>query len=590
MPIPSTIADLSTTAASNSPAGSDPPTEGDNYLRAIQAILKTADNDRIAADASYSGLLAATAGASLMGWIQAGTGAVASTVQAKLRQIVSITDFGGASGTGNNTAAMDAAEAYLATLGGGIILIPTPGPWLMNWVCTTSNIHVIGAGGRGEYDQYVIRPYSTASAPITFGDGSTEVRYCSISRCHISGTDGTAGAVRTATGNAPQAIRVRGGVIDLHLDECVVYNGIQNLSLEPTDEGASITGFIASRCHFRSDLAGVTTARNFYLARYEHNVDSPDLGYLTSVTFSSCRVNGPKNTDNNGDPTTALPSGAGVAGGYVLETEVFGNVGITVSITGESYWDCAAAAGIFLDVGCQVVGEYQLDPGGSGRSIIKNNESSLNPSRFVVGRMRHGGQLFENGSGSTTAIPAEADTFAYKPLFTEPFVIGPVRWTPATNPYNTSTAPYEDTASTTGPILTYQSGRGLETANGSRWVWDEITEEITLSTSGATTNSATNMLPDNAIIEAVTWRVTQAITTAANFSIGDPTTAARFVSGSTGITLGSTGVGLAHVDQTGAAGPKQTTGNNIRITCNATPGAGKIRVTSYYRTFRVPQS
>ena len=79
MPIPSTIADLSTTAGSNSPAGSDPPTEGDNYLRAIQAILKTADNDRIAAsaalaaaDASFSAYLGTTstaaAGAALVGY------------------------------------------------------------------------------------------------------------------------------------------------------------------------------------------------------------------------------------------------------------------------------------------------------------------------------------------------------------------------------------------------------------------------------------------------------------------------------------------------------------------------------------------
>ena len=119
MPIPSTIADLSTTASSNSPAGSDPPTEGDNYLRAIQAILKQVDIDRLAADASYAAVYAGTAGASLLGFIQAGSGAVSTTAQAKMRQVVSITDFGGASGTGNNTAAMDAAEAYLATSGAG---------------------------------------------------------------------------------------------------------------------------------------------------------------------------------------------------------------------------------------------------------------------------------------------------------------------------------------------------------------------------------------------------------------------------------------------------------------------------------------
>lgn len=41
MPIPSSMADLSTTAASNSPAGSESPTAGDDFLRAIQAILRT---------------------------------------------------------------------------------------------------------------------------------------------------------------------------------------------------------------------------------------------------------------------------------------------------------------------------------------------------------------------------------------------------------------------------------------------------------------------------------------------------------------------------------------------------------------------
>ncbi|HET8730476.1 MAG TPA: hypothetical protein VFM34_05135 [Moraxellaceae bacterium] len=41
MPVPSSITDLSTTAASNSPAGSDPiSTNLDDYLRAIQAILR----------------------------------------------------------------------------------------------------------------------------------------------------------------------------------------------------------------------------------------------------------------------------------------------------------------------------------------------------------------------------------------------------------------------------------------------------------------------------------------------------------------------------------------------------------------------
>jgi hypothetical protein len=45
MPIPSSIADLSTTAASNSPLGNEPPTEGDNHIRALAAIVKQVYED-----------------------------------------------------------------------------------------------------------------------------------------------------------------------------------------------------------------------------------------------------------------------------------------------------------------------------------------------------------------------------------------------------------------------------------------------------------------------------------------------------------------------------------------------------------------
>lgn len=44
MPVPSTISDLSTTPSSNYPAGSETPSGIDDYIRAIQAIIKT-END-----------------------------------------------------------------------------------------------------------------------------------------------------------------------------------------------------------------------------------------------------------------------------------------------------------------------------------------------------------------------------------------------------------------------------------------------------------------------------------------------------------------------------------------------------------------
>lgn len=104
MPIPSSIADLSTTPGSNSPAGSDPPTEGDNYLRAIQAILKTADNDRIAASAALSAAHASfanalgtaatfTQGAGLVAFKSTATGAVTTTQHEVNERQINVFDF-----------------------------------------------------------------------------------------------------------------------------------------------------------------------------------------------------------------------------------------------------------------------------------------------------------------------------------------------------------------------------------------------------------------------------------------------------------------------------------------------------------------
>jgi hypothetical protein len=83
MPIPSSITDLSTTAASNSPLGSEPPTEGDNHIRALAAIVRQVYDAQ-----------AASGGSALVGFIQSGSGAVARTAQAKMRDVLHAKDFG----------------------------------------------------------------------------------------------------------------------------------------------------------------------------------------------------------------------------------------------------------------------------------------------------------------------------------------------------------------------------------------------------------------------------------------------------------------------------------------------------------------
>jgi hypothetical protein len=128
-------------------------------------------------------------------------------------------------------------------------------------------------------------------------------------------------------------------------------------------------------------------------------------------------------------------------------------------------------------------------------------------------------------------------------------------------------------------------------SNNGAYTEHGVASELLTIAAAATTDTTANLLPANAAIDAVTVRVTTVIPTAATFSVGDATTAARFATGiSTAAT--TTAVGLTHVDQTGAAGPRQTAAAKVRITPNATPGAatGVVRITVHYHLFVAPTS
>lgn len=134
------------------------------------------------------------------------------------------------------------------------------------------------------------------------------------------------------------------------------------------------------------------------------------------------------------------------------------------------------------------------------------------------------------------------------------------------------------------------AGHVVSLANGQTWTSACTSELLTLSTSGTTTDTSANLLPANSIIRAVTARVTTTIATATSWAVGDPTTSARFSPANSTLTAGTTSVGLTHVDQTGAAGPKQTSAAKVRITTVGTPSAGVIRLTACYDTFAAPTS
>ena len=129
-------------------------------------------------------------------------------------------------------------------------------------------------------------------------------------------------------------------------------------------------------------------------------------------------------------------------------------------------------------------------------------------------------------------------------------------------------------------------------ANGGYWEHGVNSELLTIA-AAASTDTTANLLPANAVIEAVVVRVTTVIPTAATFTVGDATTAARFATG-VAVAADTTAVGLSHrqPDVAAAAGPVQTTAAKVRITPNAQPAAatGVVRIEVFFSRFVAPTS
>jgi len=123
------------------------------------------------------------------------------------------------------------------------------------------------------------------------------------------------------------------------------------------------------------------------------------------------------------------------------------------------------------------------------------------------------------------------------------------------------------------------------TANLARARIKSISEDLTLSTVGLTTDTAANLLPANSFILGVVARITAAITVTTNWALGDAGSAARYLAATTNLTIGTTKVGAAAGFYFQAAAAK------LRVTCTvANPGAGRIRLTVFYLELVPPTS
>lgn len=143
-------------------------------------------------DKLEASLLADTGGSSLVGFIQAGTGAVATDVQKKLLESVSVKDFGAVgNGVADDTLAFSYAVSSLSS--GGILFVP-PGTYKVTSGLTLSKpIRIIGSAPNAS----VIAPYGNFDL-FTFNGGSmgAGVKDLGISASGMTG--GNCVAVNTA--------------------------------------------------------------------------------------------------------------------------------------------------------------------------------------------------------------------------------------------------------------------------------------------------------------------------------------------------------------------------------------------------------
>jgi hypothetical protein len=127
-----------------------------------------------------------SSGSSVVGFIQTGTGVVATTAQAKMRQVVSVMDFGavadGNLGTDtgtNNSPAFNAALAYASSIGAGSVYIPNGNYKLITAVTIPQGVTLRGAG-RHCTTLFAPASFNTTGGIINFGVGTVSHGLCDL--------------------------------------------------------------------------------------------------------------------------------------------------------------------------------------------------------------------------------------------------------------------------------------------------------------------------------------------------------------------------------------------------------------------------
>ena len=352
---------LSNPVVANS-SGVFPSVYWDN-VQAVRVRVREADGTVLGdADPYFSDGLTSTD----LSFIQSGTGATSRTVQAKLRDTVSVKDFGAVGdGTTNDTAAIQAAIDAIAAAGGGAVLVPRGNYRLQSTLTIPGLVRLVGEGaGR------VAQPVQAASTVFSWYGGAAEM-------------------VRLGW---QAGVRVGGGIESIRLDgralatQCLSFKDIQQTVVSDIVlTGATSAALYMTNTALAADPTGFCTFNGIRISLRGGATDSAHgiliEGAGTGVAgVTLCSWRDVRIEHANGDGVRVVQRGDGMTW-YNLFTF---RAGVETGFGIRAQGDAAAVVSAWSFVNCLPNGGVQIDTPNIAKNWVFDNIQDIDVDASAI--------------------------------------------------------------------------------------------------------------------------------------------------------------------------------------------------------------